>query len=77
MDDGAVRPRAGDGREGNVLERAGVATEAFERRNDVDFGQLAARGFLVEPGQKARDGGAIAPVRTAAADDLGVVLGRL
>jgi hypothetical protein len=43
----------------------------------VDFGQLAARrGLFVEPGQKARDGDAVAPMGAAAADDLGVVLGR-
>ncbi len=76
MDDGSVRPGARDGRKGNVLERAGVTAKAFECRNDVDFGQLPARGLFVEPGQKTRDGGAVAPVGTAAADDLGVVLGR-
>ena len=76
MDDGS-RPGARDGRKGNVLERAGVAAKAFERRNDVDLGQLAAPGLFVEPGQKTRDGGAIAPVGAAATDNLGVVLDRL
>ena len=39
MHDGAVRPRAGDGREGNILELAGVAAEAFQRCHGVDFGR--------------------------------------
>ena len=45
MHDGAVRPGAGDGRERDVLERAGVAAEAFQRLDRVDFGQLARRRF--------------------------------
>ena len=53
------------------LSSAGVAAKALERRDDVDFGQLAARRLSVEPGQKARDGDAVAPVRRCGADDLG------
>ena len=77
MHDRAVRPRAGDGRERNILERAGVAAEALQRRHRVDFGELARRRLLVEPGEETRHRRAVALVGRAAAGDFGVVLDRL
>ena len=77
MHDRAVRSRAGDGRERNVLEQAGVAAEAFQRLDRVDLGELAGRRLALEPGEEARHGHAVALVGGAAAGDLGVVLHRL
>ena len=77
MHDRPVRAGAGDGREGDVLERAGLAAEAFQRLDRVDFAQAAGRRLDVEPGEEARHGGAVAPVRGARAVDLGAVLHRL
>ncbi len=77
MHDGAVGPGAGDGRERDLLEKSGLAAEAFQRFDDPDFGQLAVRRFAVEPGEEARDRRAIAPVRGARALDLDRVLHRL
>src|SRR5262249_56291008 len=74
MRGGAVGPGAGDGREGNVLEQPGVAAKAFERRYGVDLGELATPGLAIEPGEKARDGGAVADVRRARPGDLDLVL---
>ncbi len=50
--DGAVRTRAGNGRERDVLEQAAVAAEAFQRLDGADLGELARRRLGVEPGQK-------------------------
>ena len=77
MHDGAVRPGAGDGRKRNILEKPGVAAKALQRLDRVDFSQFPARRFAVEPGEKARHGGAIANLRGARAGDLGSVLYRL
>src|SRR5262249_15359333 len=77
MHDRAVGARAGDGWKGDVLEQPGVAAKAFERRHGVDLGELAARGLAIEPGKKARDGGAVADMRRARASDLDLVLHRL
>ncbi len=77
MYDGPVRPGAGDGRERHVLQQAGVAAEAFQRRHRVDLGQLARRRFAREPGEEARQRRAVAHVRRARAHDFGVVLDRL
>ena len=77
MDNRAVGTCAGDGREGDILERAGLAAEAFERRHRVDFGELARRCLLVEPGEKSHHRRPVAFVGGPAADDLGVVLGGL
>src|SRR5262249_32233704 len=74
MDDRAVGTGAGDGWKGNVLEQPGVAAKAFERRNGLDLGELAAWGLAIEPGEEARDGGAIAQVRRARAGNLDLVL---
>src|SRR5690606_28196080 len=41
VDDGAVRARAGDGREGNVFQLARFTPEGFERGDGVDLGQVA------------------------------------
>jgi len=77
MDDRAVGPEAGDGRKRDVLEDTGVAAEILQRLDGVDLGQSAGRGLAVEPGEKARHGGAVAPVRRPCARHLGRVFHRL
>ena len=44
MHDRAVRARAADRVEADVVQRVGGAAEAFERADHVDFGQRALRG---------------------------------
>src|SRR5262249_5661397 len=41
MHNGAIRSRASDGGKRDILERACITTEAFERRYRVDFRELA------------------------------------
>ena len=77
MHDGAVRPGAGDGRERDVLQRAGVAAEGFQRLDGVDLGQRARRRFAVDPGEEPRQRHRVAPMRGPGALDLGGVLDRL
>src|SRR5262249_47786179 len=77
MDDRAVGTGASDGWKGNVLEQPGVAAKAFERRDGLDLGELAAWSLAIEPREEARDGGAIAQVRRARAGNLDLVLPRL
>ena len=59
------------------LEQAGFAAEGFQRLDGADLGELALRRLAVEPGEEARHGGAVAPVRLARAFDLDRVLHRL
>ncbi len=77
MHDRAVGAGAGDGGKGNVLEQAGVAAKAFERRDRIDLGELATRRLAIEPGEEARDRGTVADVRRARAGNLDLVLYRL
>ena len=77
MNDRAVRSRAGDGGERDVLQQAAVAAEALQRLDRVDFGEPAVRRLAFEPGKEARHRGAIAQVRLARALDLDRVLHRL
>ena len=73
--DGAVRSGAGDGRERDVLQRAGVAAEALQRLDGIDLGQCAADGASRSiQGQEPRQRHRVAPVRGASAFDLGGVL---
>ena len=74
MHDCRVRPGAGDGRKRNVLERAAVAAEAFQRLHGVDLAQFSRWRLRVEPGQEARHRHAVAQMRGARARDLGLVL---
>ena len=62
MHDRAVRPGAGDGRERDVLQRAGVAAEALQRLDGVDFGELCRSA----PRGRARRGSAPAPAPSRA-----------
>ena len=74
MHDGAFRSGAGNGREGDVLQRAGLAAERLQRFDGVDLGQRARRGFAVDPGEEPRQRHRIAPMRLLCAFDLGRVL---
>src|SRR5262249_60351942 len=51
MDDRAVGTGAGDGWKGNVLEQPGGAAKAFERRDGLRLGKLAAWGREFEHGE--------------------------
>ena len=75
--DGAVRPRARNGRERNVLEQAGVAPKTLQRRHRINLGEVSARSLPVEPRQEPRQGGAVARMRRARALDLDGILHRL
>ena len=77
MHDGAVRSGAGDGRERDVFQHAGIAAEALQGLDGIDLGQASLRRFAIEPGQKARHCGAVAQLRGFGAGDLGLVLDRL
>ena len=77
MHDGAVRSGAGDGRKRNVLQRAGVAAEGFQRFHGVDLGQMARGRLAVDPGEEARQRHRVAAVRVAGALDLDRVLAGL
>ena len=77
MHDGAVGAGARDSRERHILEQATLAPEAFERLDRLDLGELASGRFALEPGEEARDRGAVAPVRGTRAFDLDRVLHRL
>ncbi len=72
--DRAIGPGAGDGRKRNVLEQAGIAPEALERRDCADLGERAARRLALEPGEETHDRGSVADMRRARAGDLGRVL---
>ena len=74
MHDGAVRPGSGDGGKRNVLQRAGVAAECFQRLDRIDLGQRAGRGFAIDPGKEARQRHRVARVCGPGAFDLGGVL---
>ncbi|GCC46735.1 hypothetical protein chiPu_0030840, partial [Chiloscyllium punctatum] len=77
MHDGAVRPGAGDGRERDVLQRAGLAAERLQGLDGVDLGEVACGRLAVDPGKEARQRHGVALVRGAGAFDLGEVLDRL
>ena len=77
MHNGAVRAGAGDGRERDVLEQAGVAAETFQSLDRFDFAQLAVWCYAIEPGEEACHRDAVAQLRGAGARDLGGVLDRL
>ena len=55
--------RRGDRRKGYVFQRAGRPAKGLQRFDRVDFGQLSARRFRVEPGQKPRHRRAVALMR--------------
>ena len=74
MHDRAVGTGARDGRKGNILEQAGVASKAFERSDRVDFGERAARSLAIEPGEETRHGRAVADMRRPRAGNLRWVL---
>ncbi len=74
MHDGAVRPGAGDGRKRDVLQRAGLAAECFQRLDGVDLGQRARGRLAVDPGEESRQRHRVAAMRPARAFDLGRVL---
>ena len=74
MHDGAVRPGAGDGRERDVLQRAGVAAERLQRFHGVDLEQPALRRLAVDPGEEARQRHGVAAMRGLRALDLDRVL---
>ena len=75
--DGAVGAAAGDGVEADLAQLVGGAAEAFQAPHRLDLVERAGRGGAVEPGEKARDGEAVAQMRGARALDLGCVLDRL
>jgi hypothetical protein len=74
MHDRAVGTGARDGRKGNVLEQAGVASKAFERSDCVDFGEGTARSLAIEPGEEARHRRAVADMRRPCSGNLRWVL---
>ena len=75
--DGAVRAGAGDGRERNILQRAGLPPEGLQRLDGVDFRQRARGRFAIDPGKEAHQRHGVALVRRSGALDLGDVLHRL
>ncbi len=74
VDHGAVGRRAGDGVEGQVLERAGVGAEAFELAHHLDLVGQAVLSLGGGPVQEAGQGGAVADMGLAGAFDLDRVL---
>jgi len=60
MYDRAVGTRAGDGRKGISLSSPVSRRKLSSAATGVDLGELATRGLAIEPGEKARDGGAVA-----------------
>ena len=76
VDDGAVRAGAGDGVEGEILQRAGVSAEALQLLARFDLLHLAALALGREPMQEARNRRAVARVRLARAFDFRRVLAR-
>ena len=74
VDDGAVRARGRDGVEADLLELARLAAAIFEPHGGGDLVDLARVAHLVEPGEEARHGHAVAQVRGARALDLRRVL---
>ena len=76
MHDGAVRPRARDGIEADILQRAGGGAERFQFLHRVDLGQRALRRFAREPGEKPRQRLAVADMGAARAGQLRLVLAR-
>src|SRR5579863_6114896 len=53
MHDRAIWSGAGNRRKRNILQRAGVAAEGFQRFDRVDFGELAAWRLAVDPSEKS------------------------
>ncbi len=76
MDDRAIATRAADRLEGDVDQRVGVAAEALKGGDHVDLGQLAFRGFRVEPAQELDHRCGVAQMRRLHACDFGGVLAR-
>ena len=77
VDDGAVRPGAGDRRKAQIAEIFALAAKGFEPVAGGDLGEAALRRLLREPGEKAGQCRAVAAVRRAGAVDLDPVLARL
>ena len=77
MHDRAVRPKGRDRVEADVLELARLTPESFELERGRDLIDLAGRAHLVEPGEEARHGDAVAKMRRPRAFDLRFVLDRL
>jgi hypothetical protein len=77
VDDGAVRARAADRVEADVVERVRGAAEAFERLDDVDLGQLALRRLAVEPGEEFDHRRAVAQMGLGRGGEFDLVLARL
>ena len=76
MDDGTVRARAGNGREGDIAQQAALLAEILQRLDGGDLAHPLGRS-PVEPGEEARHGKAVAVMGGAGAGDLGRVLDRL
>ena len=77
VDDGAVRPRAGDAVERKVAQLRVLAAERFEMVGGDELVDLALRRLFVDPVEESGDGGAVALLRRFLAGDLGRVLDRL
>jgi len=77
MHDGAVGSCARDCRKRDIFELAGLVAKAFQRFDGCNLSQTSARGLRVDPGEKARDGGAVAAMRGARAFDFDLVLDSL
>ena len=73
MGQGGIGAGAGNGGEGDVLQYAGFAAEAFERDGGVDLGEFFGDGFAVEPGEEFRHGRAVACMGCAGACDFSAV----
>ena len=77
MHDGAVRSGAGDGVETDVLEMSRVLPERFQAADGGEFvRQVVGLYGVVEPSEKAAEGGAVSQMRGAGAGLLGRVFAR-
>src|SRR5690606_37340053 len=82
VDDGAVRPGAGDRLEGEIDElgavaRRRLAAEGEELRRRGDLVEAAVSGRPVEPGEEADHRRAVAEMRAAGSGELCGILPRL
>ena len=75
--DRAIRPRAGDRVEADLLQGLCFRALGFERAHGCDLIDAAVGRFAIEPCEETRDSNAVAFVRDTRAADFSLVLARL
>ena len=71
MHNGTVRAGSGDGRKRDILQRAGLAAETFQRFYGVDLGQRAVWRFAIDPCEKPSERYSVALVCVTCSGNLG------